>query len=129
MPRVTGSKFEGKEDNDLFGNKKIISVGICDYSMRIKKIKKELSINAGGINIRTHFQFYHIYQFFKQNMQIIKTYVDNLKLQLDPKMYLDFIKNVHKVKSLNAEMRQAAMGKELSYNDFESYQVHSNQFD
>ena len=61
MPRVTGSKFEGKEDNDLFGNKKIVSVGISDYILRIKKERKELSINAGGINLRTHFRFSHIY--------------------------------------------------------------------
>ena len=42
MPRVTGSHFEGKEDNKMYANKKIISVGMCDYTMKItKKIIKD----------------------------------------------------------------------------------------
>jgi hypothetical protein len=64
MPRITGSQYlDQKEDTimNLFGNQKVISAGLSDYKLHINKDRTELSINVGGINVRTHFSFFKIY--------------------------------------------------------------------
>ena len=109
MPRITGSQYlDQKEDTimNLFGNQKVISAGLSDYKLHINKDRTELSINVGGINVRTHFSFFKIYQFMETNTLIMKTYAENLKVQLSSQEYLNFIDPKKRGRTL-------AQGKEL----------------
>ena len=91
---------------NLFGNQKVISAGLSDYKLHINKDRTELSINVGGINVRTHFSFFKIYQFMETNTLIMKTYAENLKVQLSSQEYLNFIDPKKRGRTL-------AQGKEL----------------
>ena len=98
MPRITGSKFsqtggfgrmnssklsKGGADQDVLdivGNNKVISVGLSQYQLTIRKSGPSLSINVGGFKLATHYSFGIIAQFMEKNKVFMQTYIDNLKV-------------------------------------------------
>jgi len=120
-----GINFTPNRAEPKFGNSRYLEVGLEGHRTSVTKKGKMVKLNLAGITVSTFYDTGDVLRIAMSNALSIKTYAINCAHQLDPELYLEFIKEVDRVKKHYPAYREEMKGKlEDKWNNAKDNQVH-----